>query len=177
MAGAVVEGPEVGRADGVVFQLLSVVKIAIIRDIRIAECKAEGVVVGTLQDGVARADDRPNVAEMVGNVVLRRIGSRTWIPCQLAVRGQDEVDRQACVIDEVAAVDVLHRPSLLDRQFVAIGVVDIVHGAGVGGYLDPVRQFDRAIGDRQPPEAVGLHRAVGIVCIRFLDDGHHTIGR
>ena len=50
---AVIEGPEVGSADGVVFQLLSVVKIAIIRDIRIAECKAEGVVVGTLQDSVA----------------------------------------------------------------------------------------------------------------------------
>ena len=112
---------------------------------------------------------------MVGNVVLRRIGSRTWIPCQLAVRGQDEVDRQACVIDEVAAVDALQRSALLDRQLVAVGVVNVVHGAGVGGYLDLVRQFDRAVGDRQPPEAVGLHRAVGIVCIRFLDAAHRHL--
>ena len=41
---------------------------------------------------------------MVGNVVLRRIGSRTWIPCQLAVRGQDVVDRQAGVVDEVVLI-------------------------------------------------------------------------
>ena len=53
MSGAVVEGAKVGSADGVVLQLLAVVKITIIRDIRIAECKAEGVVVGTLQDSVA----------------------------------------------------------------------------------------------------------------------------
>lgn len=53
MAGAVVEGPEVRSADGVVFQLLSVVKITIIRDIRIAECKAERIIVGTLQDSAS----------------------------------------------------------------------------------------------------------------------------
>ncbi len=53
MSGAVVEGPEVGSADGVVFQLLSVVKITIIRDIRIAERKAEGIVVGILQDSAS----------------------------------------------------------------------------------------------------------------------------
>ncbi len=53
VAGDVVEGPEVGSADGVVFQHLSVVKITIIRDIRIAECKAERIIVGTLQDSAS----------------------------------------------------------------------------------------------------------------------------
>ena len=53
---AVVERTEIRTADSVVLQLLPVVKVAIIRDIRIAECQAEGIIVSTLQDCAAAVD-------------------------------------------------------------------------------------------------------------------------
>lgn len=53
---AVIEGPEVGGADGVVLQFLPVVKVAIIRDISIAECQAEGIIVSALKDCAAAVD-------------------------------------------------------------------------------------------------------------------------
>ena len=74
MSCSVVEGAEVGSADGVVFEFLSVVEVAVVCDVVVAERQPEGIVVGRLQD-CAAAYDRPDVAEVVGEVVLCGIGS------------------------------------------------------------------------------------------------------
>ena len=58
MAGAVVEGTEVCRAEGVVFQLLAVVEVAVVAYVAVAECQAEGIVVRALQDRAAGVYDR-----------------------------------------------------------------------------------------------------------------------
>lgn len=61
----------------------------IIGNVGICERQAEGIVVCALQDRAAAADHRPYVAQMVRDVVLRCICSRTGVSRQLAVRGQD----------------------------------------------------------------------------------------
>ena len=104
---------------------------------------------------------------MVGDVVLGRVGSRARIPCHPAVGGQDVIDGQAGIIDEVAAVVVLHCSVLAYRQLVADGIVDVRHGAGRAA-RDGLREFERVVGHRQAAEAVRLHRAIGIVRVGFV---------
>ena len=99
---------------------------------------------------------------MVGDVVLRRVGSCRGIPGQLAVRGQDIGDGQTAVIDEVAAVVVLCRAVLGDRQLVATRIVDVGNGTR-RTLLDGSRQFQVVVCQGQGAQAVGLHRAVGVV--------------
>ena len=70
MSCSVVEGAEVGGADGVVFEFLSVVEVAVVCDIAVAERQPEGIVVGALQDCAAAAYHRPDTAEVVGEVVV-----------------------------------------------------------------------------------------------------------
>ena len=111
---------------------------------------------------------------MVGDVVLRRICSCRGIPGQLAVRGQDVGDGKAAVIDEVAAVVVLCRAVLGDRQLVAVCIVDVGHGAR-RALLDGPWQLQVVVCQRQAPQAVGLHRAVGVVGIRLLRAAHRHL--
>ena len=70
MSCSVVEGAEVGSADGVVFEFLSVVEVAVVCDVAVAERQPEGIVVGALQDCAAAAYHRPDTAEVVGEVVV-----------------------------------------------------------------------------------------------------------
>ena len=99
----VVEGTEVCRSEGVVLEFLAVVEVTIAGDVAVAERQAEGIVVRALQDCAAAADHGPYIAQVVGDVVLRRVCSCRGISGQLAVRRQDVCDGQTAVIDEVAA--------------------------------------------------------------------------
>ena len=125
---AVVEGAEVCGAEGVVLEFLAVVEVTVAGDVVVAERQAEGIVVRALQDSAAAADHRSYVAQVVRDVVLRSVRSSTWVLRQLAVRGHDVGDGKAAVIDEVAAVVVLGRAVLGDRQLVAVCIVDVCHG-------------------------------------------------
>ena len=53
---AVVEGVEVCRSEGVVFEFFAVVEVAVAGDVAVAERQAEGIVVRALQDRAAAAD-------------------------------------------------------------------------------------------------------------------------
>ena len=110
MSCAVVEGAEVCRAEGVVLDLLAVVKVAVVGYVAVAEGQAEGIVVRGLEDRAASINDGSYIAQVVRDVVLRRVGSCRGISGQLAVRGQDVGDGKTSVIDEAAAVVVLHCP-------------------------------------------------------------------
>ena len=99
---------------------------------------------------------------MVGDVVLRSVRSSTWVSRQLSVRGQDVCDGQTAVIDEVAAVVVLCRAVLGDRQLVAGCIVDVCHGTHRAP-LDGPWQLQVVVCQGQGAQAVGLHRAVGVV--------------
>ena len=99
---------------------------------------------------------------MVGDVVLGRISSCQRAPRHLAVGGQDIIHIEAGRIDEVAAVVVLHCPVLAYRQLVAAGIVDVGHSA-CRAARDGLREFEGIVSDGQSPEAVGGHRAIGIV--------------
>ena len=80
MSCAVVEG-----AEGVVFEFFAVVEVAVACDVAVAEGKAEGIVVRTLKDSAAGVYDRPDIAQMVGDVVLRRIGSYRGVARHMAI--------------------------------------------------------------------------------------------
>ena len=99
---------------------------------------------------------------MVRDVVLRSVRSSTWVSRQLSVRGQDVGDGQTSVIDEIAAVVVLCCAVLGDRQLVAICIVDVGHGTRRAS-LDGPREFQVVVCQGQGAQAVGLHRAVGVV--------------
>ena len=110
MSCAVVEGAEVCGAEGVILEFFAVVEVAVACDVAVAEGKAEGIVVRTLKDSAAGVYDRPDIAQMVGDVVLRRIRSCTGVSRQLPVRRQEVSDGKTSVIDEVAAeTDMSHR--------------------------------------------------------------------
>ena len=110
MSGAVVESAQVRGAEGVVLEFLAVVEVAVVGDVGISESQAERIVVRALQDRAAAADHGPYVAQMVGDVVLRRIRSCTGVSRQLPVRRQEVGDGKTSVIDEVAAeTDMSHR--------------------------------------------------------------------
>ena len=85
MSCAVVEGAEVCGAEGVVLEFFAFVEVAVVCDVAVAECQAEGIVVRALQDRAAAADYRPYVAQVVGDVVLRRIGSYRGVARHMAV--------------------------------------------------------------------------------------------
>ena len=99
---------------------------------------------------------------MVRDVVLRSVRSSTWVSRQLSVRGQDVGDGQTSVIDEVAAVIVLCRAVLGDCQLVAIRIVDVGYGTR-RAFLDGPWQLQVVVCQGQGAQAVGLHRAVGVV--------------
>ena len=92
MPGTVVEGTQIGSTEGVVFQFLAVVEVTVARDVAVAECQAEGIVVRALKHRATVVHHRSYVAQMVGKIELRRIGPSCRVPCQLAVRRQDVID-------------------------------------------------------------------------------------